>query len=71
MIAVATVALLVGKLVPNLGEPVPFVRWRPARPTFEQVIWGAIRRHRTRSLNSSSSVHRLLKQLFSRNRGKR
>jgi hypothetical protein len=66
MFAAASIALLVGKLIPNLGEPVPFARWRPTRPTLDQVLWAAIR-HRT----SHASWQRLLKQLFSKDKGKR
>jgi hypothetical protein len=65
MFAVATIALLVGKLVPNLGEPVPFARWRPARPTLDQMLWAAIRSRRPHA-----SWQRRLKQFFSKGKGR-
>ena len=62
----ASIALLVGKLIPDLGEPVPFARWRPARPTLDRTLW-AVLRQRT----SQASLQRLWKQLFPKDKGKR
>jgi hypothetical protein len=55
----AAITTLVGKVLPNMGKPVPLVLWRPSRPTLDQVLWAAIR-HRT----SANSRRRLLKWLF-------
>ncbi len=59
MLAVVPIVVLVGKFLPDLGEPVPFALWRPSRPTLDQALRAAIR-HRT----SPASLRRLRKWLF-------
>lgn len=66
MVATAFIACLVGKLLPDLGEPVPMSLWRPARPTFDQLILAAFRHH-----TNPATVRRLLRKLFPGRSGKR
>ena len=59
MVATALIAVLVGRFLPAFGQPVPFTRWRPARPTFDQVIWTSIRQR-----TNPTALRRLWRKLF-------
>jgi hypothetical protein len=62
----AAITTLVGRLLPEMGKPVPIALWRPSRPTLDQTLWAAIR-HRT----SARSRRQLMKWLFPGKSGRR